>query len=325
MERPPSEQGTGVSSQTSADPTTRREELPPRLSEESPSASQTSTSRLAVVRRAVGAFRRHHLTTAAAALAYYAFLSIPSALLIAVGLFSLFAGPPAIATVIGKLHHLVPSQATSLLQGSLQTLTRRQTSGITVLAIGGALALWSLTGAMESVMWGTNMAYGVEEQRGFLRRRLIALGMVGFALVGFALLFGTLVLGPHLAKWIGNAAGSRSAVETIWWVANWPILVAGLLLAFAGVMYLAPSHDRRRWRFFSFGSILALAIWLVVSGAFAFYVSRFGSYNKTWGSLSAVVVMLVWLWLSSVALLLGAEVDAEAERSRESPSAGPPT
>jgi membrane protein len=325
MERRPSERATGVPSQSSADPTTRREEVPSRISEESRSAPEPNTSRLAVVRRAVRAFRRHHLTTAAAALAYYAFLSIPSALLIAVGLFSLFAGPPAITTVIGKLNHLVPSQATSLLQGSLQTLTRRQTSGITVLAIGGALALWSLTGAMESVMWGTNMAYGVEEQRSFLRRRLIALGMIGFALVGFALLFGTLVLGPHLAKWIGNAAGSRSAVETIWWVANWPILVAGLLLAFAGVMYLAPNHDRRRWRFFSFGSILALAIWLVVSGAFAFYVSRFGSYNKTWGSLSAVVVMLVWLWLSSVALLLGAEVDAEAERSREPSAAGPST
>jgi membrane protein len=274
-----------------------------------------------LIRRAVGAFRRDHLTTAAAALAYYAFLAIPSALLIAVGLFSMFAGAPAIATVIAKLHHLIPSQATSLLQGSLQTLTRRRTSGITVLVVGSGLALWSLTGAMESVMWGANMAYGHQDRRGFLRRRVVALGMVGFALVGFVLLFGVLVLGPHLASWLGAAAGSRSLVETVWWVASWPILAAGLLLAFAGVMYLAPDHDRRRWRFISFGSILALAIWLVVSGAFAFYVSRFGSYNKTWGSLSAVVVMLIWLWLSSVALLLGAEVDAEAERSRE-PSAG---
>ena len=91
----------------------------------------------------------------------------------------------------------------------------------------------------------------------------------------------------------------------------------GLLVAFAGIQYLGPNVEHRRWRFLTLGSVLAVALWLLASGAFSFYVSRFGSYNKTWGALAAVVVLLTWLWLSAVALLLGAEIDAEVERSRE--------
>jgi membrane protein len=141
--------------------------------------------------------------------------------------------------------------------------------------------------------------------------------MVVFALIGFALAFGVLVLGPHLSTWIGNAIGAKSIIKIVWYIAEWPLLVGGLLVAFAGLMYYGPNVKHPRWRFLSFGSVLAIMIWLVASGAFAFYASKFGSYNKTWGSLAAVVVMLTWLWLSAVALLLGAEINAEAERSRE--------
>lgn len=271
----------------------------------------------AILKRAIKEFSQDHMTNIAAALAYYAFLAIPSALLVAVGIFSLVAGPHAIATVIGKLHHVVPGQATSLLQGSLKTMTHNKGTGITVLSIGGALALWSLTGAMQNIMWATNIAYDREERRGFVRRRITALSMVVFALIGFALAFGVLVLGPHLSTWIGSAVGAKSVVEIVWWIAEWPLLVAGLLFAFAGLMYFGPNLKHPRWKFLSFGAFVSIAVWLAASGAFSFYVSRFGSYNKTWGTLSAVVVMLTWLWLSSVALLLGAEVNAEAERSRE--------
>jgi membrane protein len=271
----------------------------------------------AILKRAVKEFSQDHMTNIAAALAYYAFLAIPSALLVAVGIFSLAAGPHAIATVIGKVHHVVPGQATSLLQGSLKTMTHNKGTSITVLSIGGALALWSLTGAMQNIMWATNIAYDREERRGFVRRRLTALSMVVFALIGFALAFGVLVLGPHLSNWIGSAVGAKSVVKIVWWIAEWPLLVAGLLFAFAGLMYLGPNVKHPRWKFLSFGAFVSIVVWLAASGAFSFYVSRFGSYNKTWGTLSAVVVMLTWLWLSSVALLLGAEVNAEAERSRE--------
>jgi membrane protein len=272
---------------------------------------------LALSWRAVKRFQADHMTNIAAALAYYAFLAIPSALLIAVGVFSLVAGPHAITTLIAKLHGILPGQATSLLEQSLRHMTQQRGTGITVLAIGSILALWSLTGAMQNLMWAVNIAYDREEGRGFVRRRITALWMIVFALVGFALAFGVLVLGPQVSTWIGDALGARTLTKIIWYVAEWPLLVGGLLVCFAGLMYLAPNVEHPRWTFLTFGSLLAILIWLAASGAFAFYVSKFGSYNKAWGSLAAVVVMLTWLWLSSVALLFGAELNAEAERSRE--------
>src|SRR5437660_10441226 len=196
-------------------------------------------------------------------------------------------------------------------------MSQHRGTGLTVLVIGAVLAVWSLTGAMQNLMWAANIAYDRDETRGFGRRRIVAFAMVVFALVGFALAFGVLVLGPHLSTWIGNALGTTTIVKIVWYVAEWPLLVGGLLVAFAGLMHYGPNVKHPRWRFLTFGSVLAIVIWLVASGAFAFYVSKFGSYNKTWGALAAVVVMLTWLWLSAVALLLGAEVNAEAERSRE--------
>jgi membrane protein len=295
-------------------PQPEREE--PRLEEPGP-RDLSKRDYLAILRRSFKQFNDDHMTNIAAALAYYAFLAIPSALLIAVGAFGLVAGPDAVTTVIGKLHGILPSQASSLLEDSLKNMTQHKGTSITVLSIGGALALWSLTGAMQNVMWGFNIAYQRDEGRGFVRRRIVALGMVVFALIGFALAFGVLVLGPHLSTWLGDAVGARTPVKIAWYVAEWPLLVAGLLVAFAGLMYLGPNVRHPRWRFLSFGSVLAVVVWLVASGAFAFYTAKFSSYNKTWGSLAAVVVMLTWLWLSSVALLLGAEINAEAERSRE--------
>ena len=170
---------------------------------------------------------------------------------------------------------------------------------------------------MQNVMWALNIAYDRDEGRGFVKRRLIALWMVVFALIGFMLAFGVLVLGPQLSTWIGDASGAKTPVKIAWYIAEWPLLIAGLLLVFAAIMYYGPNVEHPRWQFLSFGAFFSLAVWLIASGAFAFYASRFGSYNKTWGSLAAVVVMLTWLWLSAVALLLGAEINSEAERSRE--------
>ena len=272
-----------------------------------------------VLRRAFGRFQHDHMTNIAAALAYYAFLAIPAALLVAVGVFTIVAGPGAVTTVIGKLHGIVPGQASSLLETSLRNATQHKGTGVAVLTIGVLLAIWSVTGAMQNVMWAVNIAYGIDETRGFVKRRVTAAAMVVFGLLGFALAFGVLVLGPHLSTWIGDAVHARSATKTIWYIAEWPLLILGLLFTYAGLMYLAPNVRRRRWRFFSFGSVLAIIAWLVASAAFSYYVSKFGSYNKTWGALAAVVVMLTWLWLSAVALLFGAEVNAETDRARGLP------
>jgi len=288
----------------------------PRLQDPGPT-DLSKRDYVAIVKRGFKRFNEDHMTNIAAALAYYAFLAIPATLLLAAGLFGLFAGPSAITTVIDKLQGIVPAQATQLLEGSLRNLTQNSGTSLTVVIVGSLLALWSVTGAMQNVMWALNIAYDRDEGRGFVRRRLVAVWMVVFAFIGFALAFGVLILGPHLSTWIGDATHAKTPVKIAWYVAEWPLLILGLLFVFAALMYYGPNVEHPRWQFLSFGAVFALVVWLLASGAFAFYTSRFGSYNKTWGSLAAVVVMLTWLWLSGVALLLGAEINSEAERSRE--------
>ena len=259
-----------------------------------------------------------HITSLAAALAYYAFLAIPSLLLVAVGAFGLFAGPEAVSGIVDRLSGVMPAEAVSLVDEALRRVTEQQASqGATIAVVGIVIALWSLTGAMQTLMWALNAAYEREETRGFLKRRLTALTMVLLMLLAFALAFGLLVLGPHLSGWIGSAVGAEALVQWLWWAAQWPILVVGLLLSFATILYLGPNVDHPRWSFLTIGTAFAVVLWLAASGAFAVYASAFGSYDKTWGSLAAVILMLTWLWLSSLALLFGAEINAETERSRE--------
>jgi membrane protein len=271
----------------------------------------------ALVRGAIRAASRHHDTSIAAALAYYAFLTIPSALLVAVGLFGLLASPDTVDALVNRLSDVMPGEATDLISRSLDRVTREHATGASLIGIGGLLALWSVSGAMQNVMWGLNTIYGREENRGFVRRRLTAWAMAAFALVGLTLAVVLLVLGAHLSGWIGASLHQETLVTVVWWVGQWPVLVVGLLVAFAGILFIGPNVEHRRWRFFTYGSVFAVIVWLLASGVFSLYVSHFGSYNKAWGALAAVVVLLTWLWLSALALLLGAEIDAEAERSRE--------
>jgi membrane protein len=273
---------------------------------------------LAIMIRAGKESLNDHITNLAAALAYYSFLAIPSALLIAVGVFSLVGDEDAVSTIIDKLEGVVPQEALTLIQESLDRVTERQSSsGIALIVIGSVLALWTLTGAMQTLMWALNAAYDREETRSFIKRRLTALALIVLMLLAFALVFGLLVLGPVLSDAIGSALDLESFVRWLWWTAQWPILLLGLLIVFAAIFYLGPDVDHPRWQFITFGTVLSVVVWLLASGAFAVFVSRFGTFDKTWGSLAAVIIMLTWLWLSGVALLFGAEINAEAERSRE--------
>lgn len=289
----------------------------PTLKETSPVELALSDYRAIVVRAAKEALD-DHITNLAAAIAYYSFLAIPSLLLVAVGVFSLFASPDSIGTITEKLDGIVPSEALTLIDDSLtRVIENNASSGIAMAIVGTVLAIWSLTGAMQTLMWALNSAYERDERRGFLERRLTALVMVILMLFAFVLAFGLLVLGPKLSGWIGEAAGIGAVIDWLWWTAQWPVLILGLLVAFAAILYLGPDVDHRRWQFLTFGTAFAVVVWLLGSGAFAVFVSQFGSYNKAWGSVAAVIVMLTWLWLSALALLFGAELNAEAERSRE--------
>jgi membrane protein len=272
---------------------------------------------VAIVKRAVKSSLDDGITDLAAGLAYYSFLAIPSVLLLALGVFSLLAGPDAITTLIEELGAIIPAEATELLDSSLRRLSQNEGGSLAVTIVGSVLALWTTMGAMTSFMRALNRAYDRKETRGFVRQRLVAIEMLAIMAVAFLLVFGLLVLGPVLSEWFGSLLDLEGVFGWIWWIVQWPILVVGLLAAFATLLYLGPNVDHPTWRFLTPGAVLAVAVWLAASGLFAVYTSMFGSYNKTWGTLAAVIVMLTWLWLTGLALLFGAELNAEAERSRE--------
>jgi len=258
------------------------------------------------------------MTMVASALAYSAFFTIPSALLLAVGVFTLMTGPGTTDRLLSHLEGVVPKQATDLLGASLHQLDRRPTESAALVAVGLLLALWSTTSAMTAYMVGINIAYGRKDRRGFVRRRLIALGMVACIAAAVTLTAFFLIFGSIVERQVGDALGISRELAYLWWLAQWPILIGGLLTAFATLLWLGPYRDSHpRWRFLSAGSAVAVLVWLFVSAGLAVYTSSFGSFNKTWGTLSAVIVTLTWLWLSGLSLLFGAELNAEAERSRD--------
>jgi membrane protein len=260
----------------------------------------------------------------ASALAYSAFFAMPSVLLVVVGVFTLAAGPATITSLMQHFSHVMPPQAARLVGSSLHNLDAHPAQGVVTTIVGLVLAVWSTSGAMTAYMTAINLAYERKDTRSFVHRRLVALAMVAVIGAAFVLVAVLLMFGPPIEHFVASHAGSAAgAVAWIWWIGQWPILLGGLLAAFATLLYLGPDTGTRRWRLVTPGAFVAALLWIAVSGAFAFYSANFGSYNKTWGSLSAVIVMLTWLWLSATALLLGAEIDAEIERRAAATAAQP--
>jgi membrane protein len=267
-----------------------------------------------VARRAVAEARRDRVAMTAQAIAYSLFLAIPASLFVLIGVFSLVADETLIDDLVVRARTVMPEEATTLLRDSLQRTSESSGSGILLTLVGFALALWTTTSAATTLMQGLTTAYGREDERSFVRKRLLALVIVVSLVLGAMLVVGLLVLGPHAERWIGGALDAESATAWIWWTAQWPLLVGGLLFAFAVALSIGPDTDQPRWRLLSPGAVTAVVLWLVASGGFALYTANFGSYNKAWGTLAAVVITLVWLWLTSAALLFSAEVNVEAQR-----------
>ena len=290
--------------------------IPREASSASVGSSGWSGTSWIVLRRAVASARRNRVTTNAQALAYSLFLAIPAALLVVLGVFSLVASAGDVERLLGRAQSVMPAEATTLLGESLRRSIDSPRTGLTMTVIGAALALWTTSSAATTLMQGITTAFERDDERGFLHRRVLALVIV-VCLVGAAALVGSLlVLGLFLERWLGDASGQPTLTAWVWWTAQWPILVLGLLLAFAVLLYLGPDAEQPSWRLVLPGAAAALLVWLAASGGFALYSANFGSYNKTWGTLSSVVVMLIWLWLTSAALLFGAEINAEAQRLR---------
>jgi membrane protein len=276
----------------------------------------------AIVKRAVKEFMGDNAMMLASALAYSSFFAIPAVLIVATGLFTLVAGPGTIEHLMQQLHGVMPAQATSLLGDSLRRADANPGSSILMTVLGFVLAVWAVTGAMNSYMLALNLAYDRQDRRSFVQKRVVALKMAAVMGVSFLLVAVLTIFGPVVERAIATRIGpAGDVVSILWWIVQWPILLAGLLVAFATLLYLGPDVDHRRWQFLTPGSFVAALLWIAASGLFAVYTATFASYNKTWGALSAVIVMLTWLWITGMALLLGAEINSETERSRKLRSA----
>ena len=266
-----------------------------------------------IVKRAGRETLDDHMILIAKALAFSTFLAIPSVLLVAIGVFALAADPSTIDRVIAHLHEVMPVQARQLVSDSLHRLDSEPRASVAITVVGFLLAVWSTTSAMTNYMTALDLAFDRTDSRGFVTRRLVALKMVGCIGLAFLLIAVALIFGPMVQRSLGHAVGHETLVAVLWWIVEWPILVLGLLAAFAAMLYLGPDVEERSWRIATPGAVVAVVVWLATSGLLALYTEHFHSYNHAWGSLSAVIVTLIWLWLTGLALLFGAELDSEAE------------
>ena len=253
-----------------------------------------------------------------AALTYYAVLSLFPALLVMVSLVGLFGSPERVTKVLtDTISDLGPSTAAQTFQGPIESLTSNRGGAGVVLIVSIAGALWAASGYVSAFADASNSIYQVEEGRPFWKLKPLQL-LVTFVLILIAafVALGLVLSGPIVGA-LGGALGVSDSVLTAWRFAKWPAMLILVVIIFGVLYYTAPNARVSGVRWVSCGAIVALVAWIVASLAFALYVSNFGSYNKTYGALGGVVVFLLWLWLTNLAILLGAEFNAETERAKQ--------
>ncbi|MGI8412362.1 MAG: YihY/virulence factor BrkB family protein [Solirubrobacteraceae bacterium] len=275
-------------------------------------------STMQTLKRTVTEFQEDNLTDWAASLTYYAVLSVFPALLAMVAVVGLVADPHTITKSLTSLVKSIgPASAVSTFKGPIEGLTKSSgTAGILVI-VGIVSALSTASGYVGAFMRASNAIYEVQEGRSFIKLRPLQMLVTLVLVVLLALVLVALVLTGPIASKVGSAIGVGTSAVTVWEIAKWPVLFLVVVLMFALLYYAAPNAKLRGIKSVVPGSALAIVVWLLASAGFAFYVANFGSYNKTYGTLGAIIVFLVWMWITNVAILLGAELNAERERSRQ--------
>jgi membrane protein len=261
-------------------------------------------------------FREDNLTDWAAALTYYGILSIFPALVVFVSIIGVI-GAPVTEPLLDNVAAFAPSEAKDILTKAVEELERSR-GGAGILAIAGlAGALWAASGYVAAFIRAANIVWDVEEGRPVWKTLPLRIGVTLVLVLLLAASALIVVFTGPLAERAGDVIGVSDVVVTVWDVAKWPLLVVLVSLMLAILYYAAPNVRQPGFRWITPGGVMAVIIWIAASAGFALYVAAFGSYNKTYGALGAVIVFLVWLWISNVAVLLGAEFNAELERRRQ--------
>lgn len=270
-----------------------------------------------VARKTIREFSADECTDLAAALTYYAVLALFPAALALFSLVGLVGDKQGTVNSLLKiLSDVGASSAAHTLRPTLLQLANGGGAGI-ALVIGIVVALWSASGYVGAFGRAMNRVYGIAEGRPIWKLRPVLLLLTLVTVVLAALVALALVLTGPAASAVGSAIGLGSTAVTVWNIAKWPVLLVIVMIIVALLYYVTPNIRQPKFRWISLGAVLAIVTWIVASLAFGFYVANFSSYNKTYGSLAGVIVFLLWLWITNLALLFGAELDAELERGRE--------
>ncbi|HVD57773.1 MAG TPA: YihY/virulence factor BrkB family protein [Thermoleophilaceae bacterium] len=259
-------------------------------------------------------FLKNKLAHWAAALTYYGVLAAFPMLLVLVSIVGL-VGHAATEPLIGNLRAMAPGPGREILVSAIQNLEKGRGGAGFLLIVGLGGALWSASGYMAAFMNASNSIYHVEETRRVSQTVSARVGMSAVVLVLLAVTVATVGLTGPLARDVGSVVGLGDTAADVWRAAKWLILIGlvGFMVAF--LYWAAPNAEQRRFRWVSSGSAVAVLLWLGGSAAFTLFVATFGTYNKTYGPLGGVIVFLIWLWISNIAVLAGATVDAQLERA----------
>jgi membrane protein len=250
----------------------------------------------------------------AAQLAYYALLALFPALIFLTALMGLFSVGSFMPELMTYLRDVLPADALSMVQRFLTQVA--EGSGANILSLGALGALWASSSGVTAIMDALNIVFGVkEDRRPFWRARLIAI-LLTIGLAGFVILsMGLVLYGPTLGRWVADLMGFGDVFTWMWNVLQWPIITGLMLIVVAAIYHICPDRRVKRWRWLTPGSLFAVVMWLIVSLGFKAYVDNFGNYNKVYGSIAGVIVLMLWFYWSGMVLLLGGEINAEIEKA----------
>jgi membrane protein len=283
-----------------------------------PVGADDRPSAFATVKRTVMEFREDNMSDWAAALTYYGLLSLFPALIALVSIVGLVGDPVSTTRTITEIvTKLGPSSAADTFAGPIKSITSHRSAAGILLVVGLATALWSASGYIGAFMRAANVIYETPEGRPFWKLRPLQILVTLVMLLLLAAVALALVLTGPVVDAVAGPLGVGSTAVSIWNIAKWPVLLAVVVTMFAVLFYAAPNVKLAGFRWVTPGALFAIVLWLIASAAFAFYVANFGSYDKTYGTLGGVVCLLVWFWITNVALLLGMELNSERERARE--------
>jgi membrane protein len=283
-----------------------------------PEGADRRPSTFATVKRTVIEFAEDNLADWAAALTYYGLMSLFPALIAFVGIVGLVADPRgATETITEVVNEIGPQTAADTFAGPIESITSSTGTAGFIAIVGTLVALWSASGYVGAFIRASNVIYETPEGRPFWKLRPLQLGITLLIVALAAVTLLALVVTGPLAEAIGGAIGLSDTVVTVYQIAKWPILAALVVTIFGVLYYASPNVKIRGFRWVTPGSLVALVVWILASAAFALYVANFGSYDKTYGTLGGVVALLVWMWITNLAILFGHQLNAERERAQE--------